>query len=303
VRAGRLALADTYARRTREIATQYGREEDGTPQDVHPSALVAAYRGELDPARELAQLSVRRSHRHASRLMAPPATLGVIELWRGDADEAAARFEEAESIPDAGDRGEPSMAWWRAEQVEALLELGRVDDAVERLDAWEADARRLKRRWSVADAARCRGLVAFARGEIDGALSLLENAVLQHEAAGDLFGRGRALLALGTVRRRAKQKRAARDVLEAAESVFDAIGAAGWAANAKEEMARIGGRTRGDGLTPSERRVADLVAQGRTNAEVAAALFLAERTVASHLTHVYAKLGIRSRTELARMLG
>jgi DNA-binding CsgD family transcriptional regulator len=111
------------------------------------------------------------------------------------------------------------------------------------------------------------------------------------------------LLALGTVRRRAKQKRAARDVLEAAESVFDAIGAAGWAANAKEEMARIGGRTRGDGLTPSERRVADLVAQGRTNAEVAAALFLAERTVASHLTHVYAKLGIRSRTELARMLG
>ena len=57
-----------------------------------------------------------------------------------------------------------------------------------------------------------------------------------------------------------------------------------------------------DGLTPAERRVADLVAEGRTNAEVAATLFLAERTVASHLTHVYAKLGVRSRTELARKL-
>ena len=65
----------------------------------------------------------------------------------------------------------------------------------------------------------------------------------------------------------------------------------------------IGGRARSDGLTPAERRVADLVAKGRTNAEVAAALFLAERTVASHLTRVYAKLGVRSRTELARKLG
>ena len=71
---------------------------------------------------------------------------------------------------------------------------------------------------------------------------------------------------------------------------------------ARDELGAIGGRTRSDGLTPAERRVADLVAEGRTNAEVAATLFLAERTVASHLTHVYAKLGVRSRTELARKL-
>ena len=71
---------------------------------------------------------------------------------------------------------------------------------------------------------------------------------------------------------------------------------------ARGELGAIGGRTRSEGLTPAERRVADLVADGRTNAEVAATLFLAERTVASHLTHVYAKLGVRSRTELARKL-
>ena len=65
----------------------------------------------------------------------------------------------------------------------------------------------------------------------------------------------------------------------------------------------MGGRTREDGLTAAERRVAALVAEGRTNREVAAALFLGERTVASHLTRVYAKLGVRSRTELAHRLG
>lgn len=303
VRAGRLALAADYARQGREIALQYGREEDESPQDLFPSMLVAAHRGDLDGARDLTRLSLQRAERHASRLRAPHANAGFVELWRGDASAAVEHFAAAEQVEAAGDGGDPGMTWWRAEQIEALLALGRVDDAVERLDAWEAAARRLDRGWIVAHATRCRGLVASARGGLDDASSLLSEAVVQHEAAGDPFGCGRALLALGVVRRRAKQKRAAREALEAAAAAFDELGAAGWATRAREELARIGGRTRSDGLTPSERRVADLVAQGRTNAEVAATLFLAERTVASHLTHVYAKLGVRSRTELARKLG
>jgi DNA-binding CsgD family transcriptional regulator len=80
------------------------------------------------------------------------------------------------------------------------------------------------------------------------------------------------------------------------------MGAAGWAEKARVELGRIGGRTREDGLTAAERRVADLVAAGRTNREVAAELFLGERTVATHLSHIYAKLGVRSRTELSRTL-
>jgi DNA-binding CsgD family transcriptional regulator len=144
--------------------------------------------------------------------------------------------------------------------------------------------------------------VASARGDVATALALLEQAVIEHGALADPFGRARALLALGIVRRRAKQKRAAREALEAAAAAFDETGAAGFAARAREELGRIGGRAAADGLTPAERRVADLVAQGRTNAEVAAALFLSERTVASHLTRVYAKLGVRSRTELARTI-
>jgi len=83
---------------------------------------------------------------------------------------------------------------------------------------------------------------------------------------------------------------------------FEELGAATWTARARAELGRIGGRTRAEGLTAAERRVAELVAAGRTNREVAAELFLGERTVASHLTHIYAKLGIRSRTELGLTL-
>jgi DNA-binding NarL/FixJ family response regulator len=123
-----------------------------------------------------------------------------------------------------------------------------------------------------------------------------------HDAAGDSFAAARALLALGVVRRKARQKRPAREAIESALAHFEALGAAGWAARTQAELGRIGGRTRVGGLTAAEQRVATLVADGRTNREVAAALFLAERTVASHLSRVYAKLGVRSRTELARKL-
>ena len=106
----------------------------------------------------------------------------------------------------------------------------------------------------------------------------------------------------GVVRRRARKKRDAREAIQAALDGFEELGAATWVEKARGELGRIGGRTREEGLTPAERRVAALVAEGRTNREVAAALFVTERTVASHLSHVYAKLGVRSRTELARRL-
>jgi DNA-binding CsgD family transcriptional regulator len=183
-----------------------------------------------------------------------------------------------------------------------LLGEGRIDDAVRIIDVWEADAARVGRRWVLAHVVRCRGLVAAARGNVDRAASLLQQAVAEHEDVGDPFGRARSLLVLGIVRRRARQKRAARDAIRAALSGFEELGAVTWIEKARDELGRIGGRTREEGLTAAERRVAALVAEGRTNREVAAALFLGERTVASHLTHIYAKLGVRSRTELARRL-
>jgi DNA-binding NarL/FixJ family response regulator len=76
-----------------------------------------------------------------------------------------------------------------------------------------------------------------------------------------------------------------------------------WAAKARAELSRIGGRrSSGDELTPTEQRIAELVAAGNTNREVAATLVVAERTVESALTQIYRKLDVRSRTELARKL-
>ena len=161
---------------------------------------------------------------------------------------------------------------------------------------------RVDRPWVSAHVTRCRGLIAAAEGEVPRANALLERAVEQHVAVGDPFGQARAHLALGIVRRRERKKRGARDAIEAALSGFEQVAAASWAEKARGELGRIGGRRREEGLTAAERRVAVLVAEGRTNREVAAALFLTERTVASHLSHVYAKLGVRSRTELARVL-
>jgi DNA-binding CsgD family transcriptional regulator len=297
LRAGRWSLAATYAERSREVAAQY---EIEWPPHFFLIALVAAHRGELERARDSAERGGALAARQGALLAGLVAVPGLVDFWSGDAAAAAASFAAAEQTANARGWREPNMRWWRADYVEALLELGRMDDALGVLDVWEADAARVGREWVLAQVARCRGLLAAAKADVEQAQALLEEAVAKHEAVGDPFGRARALLALGLVRRRARQKRAAREAIEAALAGFDELGAASWAASARAELGRVGGRTRIEGLTPAERRVADLVVQGRTNREVAAALFLGERTVASHLTHIYAKLGVRSRTELAR---
>ena len=102
------------------------------------------------------------------------------------------------------------------------------------------------------------------------------------------------------VQRRTRKRGAARESLERSLAIFDELGATLWAEKARSELVRIGGRTAaGDDLTPTERRIADLVARGKTNKEVAAQLFITPRTVEGHLTRIYAKLGVRSRAELA----
>jgi DNA-binding CsgD family transcriptional regulator len=301
--AGRLALAEELATRARELSVQYAPEADEAPQNLFPLMLIAAARGRLDRARELAELGAQFAVNLGSRLSVNfRAMTATLDAWADDTQRAVEGFEEAEELARYAEWREPAMLSWRDDYAQSLVELGRVDEAVALLDAWEADAERVDRGFVLADVARCRGLVAAARGDVDEAIVLLECAAAGSGAAGDPFGRARSLLALGTVRRRAKQKRAARDALEASLAGFEEIGAESWAETARAELGRIGGRSAIDGLTPAERRVADLVAAGHTNREVAAALFLGERTIASHLTRIYAKLGVRSRTELARRL-
>ena len=282
------------------MLVQYGIE---TPQGLLPIAWIAVHRGQLELARAHSERALVLAEQQLG--LHPPlhlAILGVVALRQGDTHTAVVWLDRADRR--AADLGwaDADMRPWSADYIEALLELGRFEDAVRVLDDVETDAERLGRERVRATATRCRGLVAAAQGRVEEAVSLLEQAVAAHEGVGDSFGLARALLALGIARRRGRQKAPARAAIVAALEAFERLGAASWIDAARAELGRIGGRTREEGLTAAERRVAALVAEGRTNREVAAALFLGERTVASHLTHIYAKLGVRSRTELARVL-
>jgi DNA-binding CsgD family transcriptional regulator len=298
--AGRWERAAAHAARARDIGLQYGVEKN---QDYIPSAWVAVHRGQLELARQEAERGLKLCEEQIG--FSPPllqAVPGLVALWSGDAAAGADCLEKADRQAQILGWGSPDARPWTADYAEALLELGRVDESVRVIDRWEADATRLGRDRVLAHVTRCRALVAAARGTVDEATSLFEQAVARHHEVGDVFGGARALLALGMILRRARQKRAARDAIGAALADFEDLGAATWVERARDELGRIGGRTREEGLTAAERRVATLVAAGRTNREVAEQLFLGERTVAGHLTRVYAKLGVRSRTELARRL-
>ena len=303
-RAGRLALARAHAERAREAAQQEGGREAGdAPTILWSIARVAARQGEVELARELSERSLTHPDARAPSAFhrGSSSVLGLLDAWSGEPARAVERFEAIE-IERKADGFATSVFQYHAEYVEALLALGRLDDARAVCAACEAEARGFGHRWAIPETVRCRGLIAAAEGDLDAALELLAQAVAEHEAVGDPFGRARALLALGVARRRVRQKAPAREALQASLAEFEGIGAAGWAEKVRAELGAIGGRQREHGLTPAERRVATLVAEGRTNREVAAALFLGERTVETHLSHVYAKLGIRSRTELARTL-
>lgn len=197
--------------------------------------------------------------------------------------------------------GEPGHVPALPDVVETLTALGRLDDAEAVLVELEAQAHALQHRWATPAAGRCRAVLALARGESERALDLADQAAAGFEAAGFPFDRGRSLLAAGDALRRLGQRRHAGQRLKEADRVFESLGARLWHERAERELRRAAPRPRRDEeLTEAERRVAVLVAAGRTNREVAAELFTTVSTVEAHLTRIYRKLGVRSRTELAR---
>jgi DNA-binding CsgD family transcriptional regulator len=264
-------------------------------------ALVQAHLGALEEAVEIAGRDLARARERGADVaeMVNRRALGFAYLTAGD-DEAAHRFlgplvERTHHVGVV----EPGAVRFIPDDVEALISLGRLDEAARALDRFEEACRRTRRASGLAAAARCRGLHHAASGDPEAALAALERALRYHARVPIPFERARTLLALGVVQRRARRTGAARASLEEARRIFEAVGAAPWAGRAEREARRTGGRTAAAGLTTTEHRVAELVAEGRSNAEVAAALFVTVKTVEAHLSRIYAKLGVRSRTELA----
>jgi DNA-binding CsgD family transcriptional regulator/tetratricopeptide (TPR) repeat protein len=303
-RAGEWSRADEYAEELLEEGEQRGLEFRGG-LSLWIRGLVDAHLGRLDQARARAEEGITRSseddqHRFLERNL---ALLGLVDMFTGDyvaATETLAPL--ARRLQERG-TGEPSQYPARELAIEALVAVGDLDEARIQLGWLEEAGRRLGTPWPLAMGARCRGLLRAAEGDFQAALTNCERALEVHERMPSPFERARTMLIYGTILRRVKQRRAAREVIEVALSIFEALPAPVWVDDARAELARIGGRPAARGeLTEGERRIAELVATGKSNKEVAAALFVSVNTVEDALKRIYRKLGVHSRTELAHRL-
>jgi DNA-binding CsgD family transcriptional regulator len=296
--------ADLSAAEGYEIAVQTGQLSQEAVL-AGSRALVAAHFGESEAARSAADRALELEQATGARFarMLGLSALGCLELSLHHPDEVVRMLLPlVDELEITGVR-EPTLMSFVPDLVEALIELDRSDEALGLLALFEERAARLDRASALAAAARCRGIHLAILRDVDGAASEFERALAQHDRVGMPFERARTLLARGAARRRANQRRAARDSLGEALEIFDRLGARLWADRARAELARIGGRAPSpDALTTTEQRLAALVASGRTNNEAATELYVSVHTVEKALTRIYGKLGVRSRTELARKL-
>lgn len=274
-----------------------------TTYRIHPdAAYLAAIRGDVtgagrDLERELATIDAPLPLDEAHLR----ARAGFVSLLAGDAPGAVAHLERARALlMSVGLRDLGALAWW-SDLVEALVADGQLDAANDVATSMRVAASRAGRPRGRIEVGRALAFVHAARGSLDAAEDAVLDALAAHELVALPFEHARTLLLAGTVARRRGQRTVARERLQQALDGFVALGAPPYVRRAESELARVGGRvTRPDELTETEAQVARLVAGGRTNAEVAAELFVSVRTVESNLTRLYRKLGVRSRTELAR---
>ena len=300
---GRWQEAMRAADEGRDVALTAG-QEIGQAFALSARALVASCLGHEEAARSDAEEALALAERGTMFAeMTSLWALGLLELSLGNPAEAHRCLGPLVEGAEAAGIGEPGSIRFVTDDVEALVGLGDLEAAAAWLESFEKRARRVGRRSALAAAHRCRGMLATASGATDEAFAEFGRALDELERLELPFERARTLLGLGSAQRRARQRRAARNTLEEALAAFDELGASLWSERTRAELRRISGRapSKGD-LTPTERRVAELVAEGRTNREVAAALYVTPRTVEGTLSRVYTKLGVRSRTELARRL-
>ena len=298
--AGNLDAAIAYVEDAAQQAALSGSERDRALV-LSQRAFVRAHRGDVAAAR--ADASAARKACDELGISEPllwvAAALGVLELSLGDARAAWAALAPLAQRVEAGGIGPLGFV---PEALEALISVGELDRASRLLERFEGRGEELDRAWVSASAARCRGLLLAARGDLDGAQAALDDARDAHEALELRIALARTLLVQGQLRRRRRQKRMARESLERALALFEQMGARLWAEQARGEVARLGSRRSPGELTSAEHRVVDLAANGLSNKEIASALFVSTHTVEAHLSHAYAKLGVRSRSQLAGRL-
>lgn len=234
------------------------------------------------------------------RITAPGGfAAGLLELSLGDYEAAVGHF--AAKVAEIGVPAEKTALRLRrfaASYVEALVRHSRKEEAESLLAGWFDEALQTRQPRFVAPAFRCRGLVS-------GDPAAFTEALAWHERWSNPFERGRTALCFGETLRRRKRRADARELLRRALADFEHVGARIWRDRARAELVATGETARrrapevAGKLTPQELNVASLAATGLTNKEIAARLVLSTKTIETHLRHVFQKLGVRTRTELA----
>jgi DNA-binding CsgD family transcriptional regulator len=309
-RVGRWPQARAYAEESVAMAEE---TRQANMYGLYYVARIDAAQGRTDDAQRMGKRTLATAQRYEAGCMDPHVghALGLLALGSGDLDEAIRRLEVVRGLSMSREIREQAMIPWAFDLVEAYARAGRPADASELLEQIAADGRTLrgqadgapmdaKTDWLQAMTWRCRGLLA-PRATMEEAF---EKALAAHDRCEMPFERARTLLCFGERLRRGRQRGPARKHLRRALEIFERLEAMSWAARARAELAATGeSTTRGTGpaadLTPQELQVAMVVARGATNQEAAAALFLSQKTIEYHLSNIYRKTDLRSRSELA----
>jgi DNA-binding NarL/FixJ family response regulator len=284
-------------------ADRYGAWSASTFQEDMSRILVYGAIGDLDRARQIAQQAADRVAEIGSSYLRAGflAQLGFIETSAGEWHAALVALREVADILRAAQMVDFASALWAVDYVDAALQVGALDEvaiAVEFLRGQCSSGHPEV----IAAADRCAALLEAASGDTDKALSQLTD-VVAHQGIESPFEAARSRLALGQVARRAGHKGIAAEALAVAAENFEQLGTPLWAERARREAGRVGLQPTTSALTGTERRVAELVALGHSNHEVAAEMFISVKTVEANLTRIYRKLSVRSRTELSVRLG
>jgi class 3 adenylate cyclase/DNA-binding CsgD family transcriptional regulator len=267
-------------------------------------AEVLLARGANADAQELVA-SVRLAGVQPGHQIIPLLTRGQVHLETGVFEEALVDLREVGTIADALGIENPAFAPWRSRAALALHRLGRVDEALE-LAREELE---LSRRWG---APRTVGISVRALALVEGGAAgeqLLREAVEVLAESPARLEYARALVDLGAALRRANSRSEARERLREGIELALKCGATALVEHANDELAATGAHRRTimlsglEALTASERRVAQLAAEGTSNKEIAQSLFVTVKTVEMHLGRVYRKLELNSRAQLADALG
>ncbi len=296
--AGRLAGSQAVSEEGLALAREAG-YENTVAAHLANLAVLAALRGEEEPCERQAReaLAIAVPHRVGLRAGVAAYALAMLDLCLGRHAAARDRFTAvAAAGPGAG---HPIVVWRMApDHVEAAVGAGDEAGARAALEAYERWSAHAATPESHALLARCRALVDSSEDAFGEALRLHTNP----------FEAARTALLLGERLRRGQRPGEARAHLRMAWETFERAGARPWARRAQGELRAAGESGQAppaavlDALTPQELRIASLVADGLSSKQIAAQLFLSPRTVEYHLYKIYPKLGIGSRTELARLV-